>query len=165
MFTYLSSQPHIVVIGPQRSGTTIATAMIAHDTGHTAYYEEDFDIENTQLWRSLIKRKNVVVQCPTMFLPACHLPADYHVICVKRPLSEIRRSEKRIEWQNHRQELAKFGETEGHPARIKYDYWHVNRPRNSSVIYYKHLATHPLFETNRGHFHPRQVSRSGHKNR
>jgi hypothetical protein len=47
MFEHLAVHSKIVVTGPQRSGTRIASQMIASDTGHEFVDEVDFLITDT----------------------------------------------------------------------------------------------------------------------
>ena len=99
MFEYLSRHRKIVVTGPQRSGTRIASKMIAADTGHAFVDERAFRTHDVALWRQILTRDKLVVQSPGMFKEVLDdPPPDIFVVVMRRPLDSIHASEDRIEW-------------------------------------------------------------------
>ena len=103
----------IVVSGPQRSGTMIASKMLAHDLGLTHLDECEFDTHNFyKFYCELIRRPDFVIHAPAMsrhldVLPKCS------VVWMRRNLSDILRSQNRIGWEEH-------GPYHGLPERDKY---------------------------------------------
>ena len=66
-FNNLKNFKKIIVSGPQRSGTTITTKMIANDTGHLCMLEESFGMFNESKWINLLNSPGkMVIQSPTM---------------------------------------------------------------------------------------------------
>lgn len=98
MFHHLSHFRRIFVTGPHRSGTRIATRMIARDTGH-------FYVDETMIWESPIGIKaysqwypaGVVFHGPLLMhiLPKIATAEDC-VILMRRPVEECERSARRI---------------------------------------------------------------------
>jgi hypothetical protein len=64
VFEELAQYGQIVVTGPQRSGTRIATQMIASDTGHRYVDEAKFGVRDVEAWLRALDGGNVVVQSP-----------------------------------------------------------------------------------------------------
>lgn len=151
MFEYLASNPRIVVTGPQRSGTTIAGKMIAHDTGHRYVDEMDFSVYDVEAWREILERDGIVVQCPHMLKVILDdPPPGIFVVLMRRDLDEIHASERRIEWERrfsgNTRELAMLGFSEGDSARLKYEYWDSRpKPQKFMEVCYGDLAAHPLY--------------------
>ncbi len=151
LFAHFSSHRRILVTGPQRSGTTIASRMIARDTGFRCIDESEFGVYDVSAWRRFLQLDGVVVQCPHMFKRIVDEPrTDVLVVLMRRDLAHIHDSEERIGWeQNYRgnsAELAAFGLTEGDSARLKYQYWEENpKPPSFVELPYDTLARHPLF--------------------
>lgn len=163
MFEHLTYVPHVVVTGPQRSGTTIAARMIAEDTGHRFVDESEFGAYNVDQWRDECHKDRVVVQCPTMLKRIVDERDPYlFVVLMRRPLAEIHASQERIGWQRYEAwELLQFGLTKGDSAAIKYLYWN-ERPKPSFhlEVEYASLQGHQLWveQEQRLHFHAKQTA-------
>ena len=150
MFEHLAVHSKIVVTGPQRSGTRIASQMIAADTGHEFVDEVDFLITDTARFRQALQRDGVVVQAPHMLKDVVDdPPPGVFVVLMRRDLSQIHASAERINWAElggNRTELQKLGLTEGDSAALKYAYWDAH---NKYVPYlelkYECLRAHPMF--------------------
>jgi hypothetical protein len=150
MFEHLAVHSKIVVTGPQRSGTRIASQMIALDTGHEFVDEVDFLITDTARFRQVLTRDRVVVQAPHMLKDMVdHPPPGIFAVLMRRDLSQIHASALRIGWSElggNRTELAKFGLADGDSAALKYAYWDAH---NKHVPYleikYQWLRAHPMF--------------------
>jgi hypothetical protein len=172
MFEYLADlSDRIVVTGPQRSGTTVATQMIAHDTGYQYVDELDFDGVNLMFFSQRLSVPRVVLQAPALLkVLVDHPPPDVLIVLMRRSLDEIHESEDRIRRQMpqgggldrvlRRWEMVRFGMTEGDVAAAKYAYWDANRPANSIEISYESLAEHWAFveKAERANFHLKQTS-------
>ena len=166
MFEDLKHWQRILVTGPQRSGTRIATRMIAEDTGFWFFPEENFGTDSLNLlWKLLKTSYHVVVQCPTMsnhaYLLAQSDP-DLLVVMMVRDLEDIKASEERISWEWEITELIKMGRIEGNSAKIKYERWREQKPflGNQGIeVRYDSLEAHPMFVAKPGRvlFGPRQT--------
>ena len=176
MFEHLSDYNCILVTGPQRSGTRIATQMIALDTGHTCLEEETFNVHDEQHFQALLSEHRVVVQCPTM----CHTIHEYAgdgtlVVLLMRDTGDILASEQRIEWTNGPyHELMNYGMSSrqarsyrlrgGEIAPIKYAHWREHQRdliEDYIELEYESLAGHPLWvpKKQRADFGVRQTCR------
>lgn len=101
MFAHLSHYNKILVTGPQRSGTTIAARMIAHDTGLTYLPEEYVRVNCERSLRHVLEtHDHFVLQCPAlqhlMHLPGVGDREDTLVVYTDRPLAEILASAARV---------------------------------------------------------------------
>lgn len=141
----------IVVTGPQRSGTRIATKMIAMDTGHMYVDERDFHIDNGTVWRQVLATDGVAVQSPGMLKEVIDdPPPGIFVVLMRRSLEAIHASEDRVGWERryggNTTELRKFGLTVGDSARLKYDYWDQHpKAFPYREVDYESLRSHPLW--------------------
>lgn len=152
MFEYWQGYDHILVTGPQRSGTRIAAHMIAEDTGFTCLEEAAFGVHDVDRLRLLLEEQSkVVIQCPAV----CHAIetfagcANLLVVLMVRPLDDIYASQKRVGWEKGIVELAKYGRTkESRSAEVKYAYWLSTQrallPHWYELDYAK-LSYHPLW--------------------
>lgn len=153
MFEELKKYNKILVTGAQRSGTRIATKMIAQDTGHTFVDEAHIAVDNMEYLDAFLSSSTPFV---------IHAPAVFHkihtfdienmlVVVMRRSLDEIHASEKRIDWSkaSRQLELSKYGFEVGDIAKIKYDQWETYQRNDMRVDYievqYKSLAEHPLW--------------------
>ncbi len=164
MFEHLKVFRTVLVTGPQRSGTTIAGKMIAHDTGYQYVDENEFHVDNLDEFKPIVRRRpRIVVQCPGLCRFAHHFADNQTlVVLMRRPIAGIRKSEKRINWSEEPRELWKYGRRAGVIAEIKYQYWDEKQRAaipHTMEIEYESLAAHPLFvpKEKRAHFKPRQT--------
>ncbi len=126
----------ILVTGPQRSGTRIASRMIACDTKYSYIDEHTFrtdDIE--QFNKVMLSPYKSVVQCPGMnYCIEQYSASDILIVMMIRPIPDIIRSEKRVEWVNgpyHEYEKYGIGRLQARTLRRKgdrislrkYQYW------------------------------------------
>ncbi len=115
----------VLVTGPQRSGTTIATKILAHELGYRFVSEKD--IKTHSLWRlhkRLFSLRREVIQGPC-FGSMCHYidtPRTL-VVFMRRDVNEIVRSEQRIGWNAHKWELANYFRDSGTIAAVRYECW------------------------------------------
>lgn len=169
MFEILRAYPRIVVTGPQRSGTTICSRMIAHDTGHRLCDEQDWGVHDPAALLHELRQEPVVAHCPTLFKWIVDRPSpDVLVVVVRRDLESIYASQRRIDWQFEAMELRQFGL---HPvydngcrpraAAVKYAYWDWGtRPPIYVEVNYDDLRTHTLWVDpgDRERFAPKQTA-------
>lgn len=131
-FDFLKPYRVVLVTGPQRSGTTIATRVIAKALAAEAVVEERYGINDGNRWRKFVRnrlcgRAKAVIQCPAM----CHIVHEFGdrddlaVVFMRRPLEDIIASQDRIGWTEREEwrELEKYGAESGPIAEIKYCYW------------------------------------------
>jgi hypothetical protein len=157
----------IVVTGPQRSGTVIASKMLAKDLGLTHIGEWAFGTHNHEDFFGLIEAsKPFVIQAPTMSAYAHLLPCT--VVWMNRNLADIQRSEKRINWNVHEQlERDSYFEHSQRPsAVIKTEAWQkfqrIALGERAFDLDYESLKGHPMWvdPENRVCFTERQTSPS-----
>lgn len=140
----------VTVTGPQRSGTRIATKILAHDLGRQFVGEEDYRVgdQNGMLMRYFALTANpVVIHAPALSASAHHMPGA--VVFMRRPLREIVRSQERIDWAYEEWQLARYFTDTGPIALVKYRAWHMfQRPileGRAFDLEYSSLAKHPLW--------------------
>jgi hypothetical protein len=150
MFEYLSPYLNILVTGPQRSGTRITAKMIAHDLRYAFIDETRINVgSESSLIRIIDTLSHLVIQCPAL----CHRMVDLSrdniaIVIVNRPIDQILRSQDRIEWEFNKEELSKYGLTEGVASIAKYDYWdnfQKRRIHHPFEVEYEGLRGHPLW--------------------
>lgn len=147
MFEYLKKYPLILVTGPQRSGTTICAKMVAHDTGYMLFDETDFGVTDSERFLHFTRIHNVVIQCPHQ-LRIAHEISNAFVILMKRNITDIITSEKRVGWDKswHMWEKSFYTYTDPRPvSEIKYEYWQKHKPQNYTEVEYESLKQHPLW--------------------
>lgn len=142
----------IIVTGPQRSGTTIAAQILAHDFGYTYVDESEYNPQNLP--------PNAVIQAP--FLLKCVLELSYFLptasfVFMYRDKQEIVKSMKRIQWYNDFIDNPLFYSDYVNHC---YDYISLLESTLSSTrwkrLNYSDLASHPLFVKQRKNFTVRQ---------
>jgi hypothetical protein len=102
----------IVVTGPQRSGTTITTRILAAELGYRAVLEETFRVDDLNAFAELMERADrVVIQAPALS-SIVHLlkNADWAIVFMLREAEDIIRSQNRVGWGERHQayEKAKY---------------------------------------------------------
>ena len=152
----------ILVTGPQRSGTTICAKMIEYDLGLDYIDENRVGVSKKYSVDSLMRATNrFVLQCPGIAYMAHTFKdiEDLAVIFMVRSVSDIIKSQERIEWPYEKLELKKYGAEAGPIAEVKYRFWRRDQKpnmNNAFEINYKSLAAHKLWVEERKHFGPRQ---------
>lgn len=156
----------IVVTGPQRSGTTIATKMLAELLPRNPVLEEAFNDDDLGMFGSIVNGYHpCVVQAPALSC-AVHLLKGTAtcVVFMRRSLVDIVTSQQRIGWTYEEAEKKKYGrKNDPHDvAVIKEDAWRWQKqllaPR-AFDLEYESLASHPLWvpKEQRAAFKPRQT--------
>ena len=115
----------VLVTGPQRSGTTIATKILAYELGYRSVSEKD--IKTHSLWRlhkRLLSLRREVIQGPC-FGSICHYidTPKTLVVFMRREVNEIVRSEQRIGWHAQQWELANYFRDSGTISAVRYECW------------------------------------------
>ncbi|MFL6203068.1 MAG: hypothetical protein ACJ76J_28200 [Thermoanaerobaculia bacterium] len=158
----------VLVVGPQRAGTTIAARMLAGGLGTDFLDERDVDGDLGQRIDELRHRKTAsVVQCPG-WTWTCHELGGrgIGVVLLRRAIEEVIDSQERIRWTRRcqPQELRRYGLLSGAIAEVKYRAWDEHQRRalgpHAHELAYTALAEHPLWLDSglRKGFHPKQTS-------
>lgn len=169
MFLEFEKFRAVVVTGCQRSGTTIATVMMAQDLKFEPVLEEQFGVHNRAAWQTLIaSQSRIVVQCPAMSAYVSDLAHmdDVAVVWMHRAKADIERSMFRVGWVHHGEqvrELKKYGYSQGDLVAIKSRVWNADKQKlpNAFDLHYNDLKTHPLWipAHERTQFTARQITR------
>ena len=161
MFKDLAAYDVILVSGPQRSGTRIATKMISADTAHRYVDEDLFEVYDQGLFCAIVRQTHqTVIHCPSMS-HIMHEVSGENVLVVwmLRDLEDIAASEQRITWNiGPYEELAHLGLGDlqarryrrhgGQVAPLKYARWwgyQRERVQHWLELEYESLAAHPLW--------------------
>jgi hypothetical protein len=143
----------VLVVGPQRAGTTIAARMLAGGLGIDFLDERDVAGDLDQRIDELRHRKTPgVVQCPA-WTWACHELGGrgFGVVLLRRPVEEVIDSQERIRWTRRcqPQELRRYGLISGAIADVKYRAWDEHQRRalgpHAYEVDYAALAENPLW--------------------
>ncbi len=156
----------ILVTGPARSGTTIASKILAHELSYECILEEEYDVHDLHkafdLWKY---NSEVVIQGPSL-ASYCHLfNPPGAVVWMIRPLEEIVKSQQRVSWQIPKQEIISYLVSDpAQIAKVKLDCW-INYQKSliedrCFELDYHSLSQHPLWIPDhlRTHFQLRQIS-------
>jgi hypothetical protein len=138
--------------------------MIAEDTPLWYLDETAFSATDVDRWRdTVIAASLTVIQCPGMcrFVHEFGDRDDLAVVLVRRDVSDIIASQRRIGWRYEQLELANYEAEEGPVAKVKYDYWDEHQRdviQNAYEVEYESLAGHPLWvpKDRRRFFAPKQ---------
>lgn len=164
MFENLKEYRAILVTGAQRSGTTVASKMIAQDTGHRRIDEVEFNTYDKEQWKNFaLTGENVVIQCPSMcrFLEEVARD-DVLIVMMKRDIEDIKANEKHVGWSENQREVNNYDGV-GHQAEVKYKFWEDNQKdkiKNHMELEYESLREHPLWvdKEKRQHFGLKQTA-------
>lgn len=160
--------PHCVTVtGPQRSGTRLATAILAHDLGRQFIGEEAYDVATHDglLARYLAvanRGAEVVIHAPELSSIAHHLPGL--IVFMHRDPADIARSQRRIDWAYEGHELIRYFTDQGPIGEVTYRAWdRYQKPllgARAVDLDYASLAGHPLWvdASKRELFHPHQIT-------
>ena len=161
MFQHLNKYKNIVVTGCQRSGTTIASKMIAQDLGRQRVDELDFDVYVDHSFVNKLNDPNPkVIQAPAMFKLCCGMSReDTVIVFMERDFDDVHASEKRIDWSGEEAEMRRLGTHDGRSCELKWEYFKENKPKYYKVLPYESLSKHPLWigKENRKHFSAKQT--------
>ncbi len=158
--------PKLLVTGPARSGTTIASEILAQDLGYECLLEEVYDVHDLHkafdLWKYSTE---IVLQAPSLS-SYCHLfVPPGAIIWMIRPVEEIIRSQLRVGWQLPKQEIISYQEQNLEKiAETKLYYWRNYQKTlvedRCFELDYHSLHSHPLWISDplRSNFHLRQTS-------
>jgi len=171
----LRPHPVITVVGPQRSGTRIATAMIASDLGRTFVGEEEFmGVEEVapgligsslfRLFQLMDNSHDVVIHAPALTSCAHFLPGM--VVCMTRDAGAVAASAERIAWPWEKHQLGFYFTGEGDLVEVVRRAWAFQAAflgERGVTLSYESLEGHPMWvdKPRRAGFHPHQISTDG----
>jgi len=164
MFKHFNKFQRILVTGPQRSGTRIATRMIAKDTDFLYVDEVEYHTHDEQQFAEIVncQTRGFVVQCPAM-MHIIHKFSrkDTAIVVMLRNPVDILASQARINWEGNKCELRKYKRKDGVACEVKYAYWLIHqrgKVQNLFEIKYDILKHHPLWvnKAERADFTPTQ---------
>lgn len=169
MFEYLAPFNKVVVTGPQRSGTTICSHMIANDTGMTLVEEGAYQVHIEDRFMFFVDRPNrCVIHAPAMMhlIPKYGWINNLAVVVMMRDEVDIIASQKRIGWVHEHKALAPYGLKVGDgwtQSGIKYHLWDSQYrilTVNSFEVQYESLANHFMWvpKERRKKFHAKQTA-------
>ena len=158
LFDHLKPYRFVLVSGPHRAGTTIASAMITNDLGYE--WVEDSHDQLQALLETYQDMKPTVFHCPTF----CHTIHEYAqipdiaAVIVMRDAADIEASQKRIPWGFEGEQLNYYRfKADPRPAfgvcppiaTVKYRYWQeVQKPLFGDAAFeldYEALSAHPMW--------------------
>lgn len=170
----LSQYNVVVVSGPQRSGTTITSKMLAEDLGYEWVNEFDGRFQNNfeSLRRLIALGGQFVVQGPAI-CSAIHRLSEkgVAVVIMIRDREDIIKSQDRISWSK-RGEPTEFesyrktwGVSEGRICDVKYEIWQKQKEQIQVPYYEMHydceyMTSHRLYKQKeeRRNFGPKQTA-------
>lgn len=157
----------IVVSGPQRSGTTIATKILATELDRIPVYEEAFDTHNLKKFRMIAyATPNAVIQAPALMYHIVTGEWPYRTILMRRPIEDIIESAQRIGWEQYEDRDAVYTEMlfagngrTYNVLRWKREMVDELASKGTDILDYSALASHHLFvqKHKRANFKPRQI--------
>ena len=169
MFEHFCVYDKIIVTGPQRCGTRIATKMIAVDLGYKFFSELLVAVDNFGKLRWLLRNEShFVVQCPALSHRVHELDGDdFLIVFMRRAVDDVLASERRIRWSGRGEQrkyegFARFYDV-GDPICVRktrvWDRFQKGMIRHALDLEYRLLTGHPLWvpKANRRLFRPGQI--------
>jgi len=100
VLTVASGYRHVIVSGPQRSGTRIAAHMLAHDLGRAYVDESQIGLRSLRkLFACLVSEEATVMQAPAVSAGLHWIDHDDTlVVFMRRDVEAIQQSQDRIGW-------------------------------------------------------------------
>lgn len=95
----LAGHKHVLVTGPQRSGTTIAAEVLAAGLGRPCVREEEVGVARLDLLFERLAGPACVVQAPALAAACHHWPGA--VVFLVRDPAEVGASRRRVGWAEH----------------------------------------------------------------
>ncbi len=110
LLSKLNEFRNIIVVGPQRSGTTFTGYAISQSLNIPYFAEESFDYDNIVLFTNLLEtQEKKVLQCPALTHSIDTVNLEESVIVwMVRKKEDIINSEKRISWKDEYHEKTKY---------------------------------------------------------
>jgi len=156
MFKHLKTHKKILVSGPPRSGTQIATRMIAHDTGHRFVNEREHGCwRKCRMWDLLKMDEPMAIHCPSQsrWLHEFARQPDALIVFLLRNPGDIMASEHRVGKVQPLRRLTRRHYEDVMPCHgpscmVRQSYWLVQQRHlidNKLELQYESLCEHPLW--------------------
>lgn len=88
-----------MVTGTQRSGTRIASEVIAHETGYHRFDENSFGVHSLRAFEKQLQNKTGVWHCPSLaYKIHRYSDTDTAIVWMLRNPKDVLKSQKRIDW-------------------------------------------------------------------
>lgn len=151
-FDNLKKYNSIVVIGAQRSGTQIASKIMAMALGKAFVHENEFDVHDFDKMMDMLD--STVVHAPALSHRVLDIPNDTGVVFVVRAFKDIIASQERVGWSHEMAErkkyLRQFGIALNDPrpiCEIKHDVFfeYHYKLMNTEYLNYSWLESYVLF--------------------
>lgn len=148
----------IVVTGAHRSGTTIASKILASELDKTFIDEEVYSNGVDNFFMLFKCARNIVVQAPSMSSVIHFLPSDVAIVFMLRELDAIIASEARYKFNQRFEESRKYFSTgeDQHQYELKLScflkFQRQNRHDTSFTLEYESLRGHKLWIEDRSYF-------------
>lgn len=146
-----------IVTGPQRSGTRLASKILAKEKGWEYIDEAQVSVDSVYKTAYICERREgFVIQAPGLMFAihdlVSHFSPNILAVVMVRDVDYIIASEERIGWGCHWLELAKYGRSSGRPSEVKYWRWEVWQqmvtPHWAELKYPEDLCDHPMWLDN-----------------
>ena len=147
----------ILVTGCQRSGTRIASEVIAYETGYYRFDENSFGVHSLEIFEKQLKgHKTGVWHCPALAYTIHKYSApDTAIVWMLRNIEDVLASQKRIDWigWKSRGEYERYGIQQTpynreHMYEFKLWCWETFQKdmcHNPIELEYESLKGHPLW--------------------
>lgn len=157
LFASLARYRKILVTGPQRSGTTIVSRILAAESGYRCVDERDFGWRDIDRFEALVAEDDrMVIQCPGLSHTIERWASpDHLIVFMHRNPADIMASERRVRWGSGRYQKRLYRHTVPYlrhwltPVSVlKYLHWHfVQKAQvpHSVDLPYESLVSHPLW--------------------
>jgi len=164
----ITEESSVLIVGPQRSGTTYATSVIADHYNLKPIYEEVTGSywKNALEWVKESDLRGSVIQAPTLSSFAGELsPKVDFIFFMWRDSKDIEESVKRINWvgANQLAEWEPYKTKESTAGKKIWDYkksyWADHKPQNGFWLRYESFKEEPSWvpKFQRKNFNPRQI--------
>lgn len=159
MFEQLKRFPRIFVTGAHRSGTTIATEMIAESLGLECLREEVIGFNDPYLFDHFafdLSRRDFVLQCPAMFYRIREIQApNTAIVFMRRDFDDIQKSQSSqtypggaplpFDREEARQRDVLDMRDNENSNEAKWRLWNEWNVRNGFTQEYEDLKQHPMW--------------------
>ena len=153
----LEKHERIVVSGPQFSGATIASYILAEKLGLKFVRNSSFDrVDLKKLVKLSRQLPKYCIPCTAMLHNIHSLPSDMFIIIMNRPLESIMESQRRLGWEKeletkHYYRGYPFYDDSNPSAYLQYKYTDriLSRDRRIEYLDYDSMEDHRLFIPNK----------------
>lgn len=140
----------VLIIGSQRSGTTIAGKIISSELNYEYIDEGEINVDDLLLfYKTYFEKESFVMQAPGLTYISHKLPKDIFFIYMNRDFKDIEKSANRISWIEDKYEAGKYFLETDKSWEIKkqiWDKWQKDLLQDRyAELNYESLEIHPLW--------------------